>query len=108
MLRNVVGGGPVLVAVQAVVDDYASGPFTVVVEPTPFRPRDLRDEAQRLTAAHPGVIVGTGARATGDGIELMIPPEVVAAAGGLDQAPADHGVVSRFPLFPREGSLAPA
>jgi len=100
--------GDVPDAVQTVVDDYASGPFTVVVAQTPFRYQELRDEAPRLLAAHRGVVVGVGPRNTGDGIDLMLPPEVVAAAGGLDEALADNGVVSRFPLFPREGVLRPA
>ena len=100
--------GDVPDAVQAVVDDYASGPFTVVVAQTPFRYAELRDEASRLITDHPGVIVGIGPRNTGDGIDLMIPPEVVAAAGGLDEALADNGVVSRFPLFPSEGSIVAA
>ena len=100
--------GDVPDAVQAVVDDYTSGPFTVVVAQTPFRYGELRDEASRLITAHPGVVVGVGPRHTGDGIDLMIPPEVVAAAGGLEQAMAEAGVVSRFPLFPSEGSIVAA
>ena len=62
----------------------------------------------RLSSGCPGVVVGVGPRNTGDCIDLMIPPEVVAAAGGLAEALADNGVVSRFALFPSEGSIVPA
>jgi hypothetical protein len=100
--------GEVPPAVQEVVDAYATGPFTVVVEPTRFRPGDLQAEVDRLFREHPGVIAAAGARPTGDGIELMIREDAVAAAGGLDEALADNGIVSEFPLFAEEGSVVPA
>jgi hypothetical protein len=100
--------GEVPPAVQEVVDAYAAGPFTVVVEPSRFRPGDLQAEVDRLFREHPGVIAAAGARPTGDGIELMIREDAVAAAGGLDEALADNGVVSEFPLFAEEGSVVPA
>jgi hypothetical protein len=100
--------GEVPPAVQEVVDAYAAGPFTVVVEPTRFRPGDLQAEVDRLFREHPGVIAAAGARPTGDGIELMIRADAVAEAGGLDEALADNGIVSEFPLFAEEGSVVPA
>lgn len=100
--------GDVPDAVQAVVDEYAEGAFTIVVEPTRFRPGDLRAEAERLIREHPGVVVGVGARPAGDGIDLMVDTAVAEAAGGADAALEERGVVSRFPLFPRAGNVVPA
>lgn len=100
--------GQVPAAVQAVVDAHSAGDFTMVVEHVPFRPADLRAEAERLIREHPGVINGVGPRPAGDGIDVMLSEQVVADAGGLDQALADHDVVSEFPLFPSSGSVVPA
>ena len=94
--------------VQAVVDAHATGAVTMVVEQVPFRPADLQEEVDRLFREHPGVITAIGVRSAGDGIDLMISEQVVAEAGGLDEALADHGVVSEFPLFPSAGSVVPA
>ena len=95
-------------AVQAVVDAHATGDFTIVVEQVPFRPADLRAEAERLIREHPGVVNGVGPRPAGDGIDVMISEQAVEEAGGLDEALADAGVVSEFPLFPSAGSVVPA
>lgn len=100
--------GDVPDAVQAVVDAYTEGPFTMQVEQTPFRPGDLRAEADRLIRAHPGVVTGVGARPAGDGIDVMIADEVVEQAGGLDQALERNAVISAFPLFATAGSVTPA
>src|SRR5215213_4149227 len=79
-------------AVQAVVDG-AEG-VTVVVQPTAYRPGDLRAEAQRLRREHGDVIAAATARPEGDGIEVLVPP----AAGTPDEALAAAGVSSPFPL----------
>lgn len=100
--------GAVPAAVQAVVDQYATGPFTVVVEQTPFPPGELLTEAGRLVEAHPGVVSAAGPRSTGDGIDVMIRPGAVDAAGSLDHALVENGVVSDFPLFPSSGTVEPA
>jgi hypothetical protein len=100
--------GDVPPAVQDVVDDYTDAGFEVVVESTPFRPADLLAEANRLFQAHPGIIVAVGPRPAGDGLDVMIAPDAVERAGGLDQALAQNSVVSDFPIFAAEGSIAPA
>ena len=83
-------------AVRAVVDAAPEG-LTVVVAPTAFRPGELRAEAERLAGENPGVVGAAAARPEGDGIELVVPADVAAAAGGPEQALA--GVSSPFPLF---------
>ena len=100
--------GPLPAAVQQVVDAYATADFEVVVEQTRFRPGDLRAEATRLITEHPGVVTGVGPRPAGDGLDVMIDDRVVEEAGGLDEALAEHGVDSRFPLFPSAGSITAA
>jgi hypothetical protein len=100
--------GDVPPAVQDVIDDYADAGVQVVVESTRFRPADLQAEANRLLQAHSGVIVGVGPRPAGDGLDVMIAPDAVERAGGLDQALAENGVVSEFPLFASKGSIVPA
>ncbi|MCZ2849463.1 hypothetical protein [Modestobacter sp. VKM Ac-2978] len=100
--------GPVPAAVQQVVDAHAAGDFVMVVEQVPFRPGDLQAEAQRLIREHPGVVNAVGPRPAGDGIDVMISKQAVADAGGLDQAVADAGILSEFPLFPSSGSVVPA
>ncbi|GAA4731642.1 hypothetical protein GCM10023328_08530 [Modestobacter marinus] len=100
--------GPVPAAVQQVVDAHAGADFAMVVEQTPFRPGDLQAEASRLITEHSGVVSAVGARAAGDGIDVMITEQAVEEAGGLDEALAQHGIDSRFPLFPSAGSVVPA
>ena len=100
--------GDVPPAVQDVIDDYADAGVPVVVESTRFRPADLQAEANRLLQAHSGVIVGVGPRPAGDGLDVMIAPDAVERAGGLDQALAQNGVVSDFPIFAAKGSIVPA
>jgi hypothetical protein len=84
--------------VQRVLDS-AAGAFTVVVEPTAFRPADLAAEADRLVREHPGVVAAATARPEGDGIEVLVPP----GASTPDEALAAAGVRSEFPLFPEVG-----
>jgi hypothetical protein len=81
-------------AVQAVVDG-AEG-VTVVVQPTRFRPGDLRAEAGRLRREHGDVVAAATARPEGDGVDVLVPP----AAGTPEEALAAGGVTSTFPLFP--------
>jgi hypothetical protein len=87
-------------AVQAVVDG-AEG-VTVVVQPTDFRPGDLRAEAERLRREHGDVVAAATARPEGDGIEVLVPP----AAGAPDEALAAAGVSSSFPLFAAVGEAS--
>src|SRR3954467_5631647 len=89
-------------AVQAVVDS-AGEPLRVAVQPTPFRPGDLRAEAERLRREHGDVVAAATARPEGDGIEVLVPP----AAGTPDEALAAAGISSGFPLFAEVGE-APA
>ena len=97
--------GPVSAAVQAVVDRYAGAPFTVEVVSVPFPPGELLEEAGRLLTEHPEV---TGTAPGDDRIVVLIHPERVDAAGGIDQALARYGIHSRFPLSPRaEGPPIP-
>jgi hypothetical protein len=91
-------------AVGALVEEYADAPFDIRVQPTRFRPGDLRAEAQRLIEQHPGVVTATFPRNEGDGVGLGIDPSVAASP---DQADLERlGVTSRFPLFPE--ALGPA
>ena len=89
--------GPVPAAVQAVVDRYADAPFTVEVRSVPFPPGEVFEEAGRLLTEHPAV---TSTSPRDDGIDVMVDPAVVDAAGGPQEALTRHGIVSRFPLFP--------
>jgi hypothetical protein len=81
----------------------ASTGFDVVVERTALRPGDLRREAERLVRDHPDVVAVAGARPEGDGIEVLVPPAVAAAAGGAAQALAAAGVRSDVPLSAEVG-----
>jgi hypothetical protein len=85
-------------AVQRLVDGAG---FTVHVQQTEFRPGDLRAEAARLAAEHPAVVAAATPRPEGDGIEVLVPPAVAAAAGGAEQALA--GVPSAVRLFAEIG-----
>ncbi|WP_369135378.1 hypothetical protein [Modestobacter sp. I12A-02662] len=89
--------------VRRVVDRAGPG-LTVVVEPTEFRPGDLRGEAERLGREHAAVVRSAGPRPEGDGIELLIDPAAVRRAGGPATAVLDAGIESGFPLFPEEAS----
>ncbi|MEU2347759.1 hypothetical protein [Modestobacter sp. NPDC049651] len=86
--------------VQQVVDSAPAG-LAVTVVGTAFRPGELRDEAARLAAGHPGLVGAAAARPEGDGIELVVPADVAAEAGGPE--PAVAGVSSAFPLFAEVG-----
>src|SRR4051812_18295006 len=92
--------GELPAAVRRVVDGAGEG-FTVLVQPTGFRPGDLRAEAARLAAEHGEVIAAATGRPEGEGMEVLVPPAVAGAAGGPDRALA--GVVSTFPLFAELG-----
>ena len=97
--------GPVPAAVQAVLDRYAGAPFTVEVVSVPFPPGELWEEAGRVLTEHPEV---TGTSPGDDGIVVLVHPDRVDAAGGIDQALARYDIRSRFPLFPRaEGPPIP-
>jgi hypothetical protein len=100
--------GAVPADVQAEVDASSSGPLGVVVEPALFRPADLQAEVDRLFDAHPGVVTAASVHDGGDGVHLLIREAVVEAAGGVQQALADHGVVSDYPVFAEAGSVVPA
>ena len=86
-------------AVQRVLDS-AQG-VAVTVQQTEFRPGDLRAEAERLVREHGDVVAAASARPEGDGIEVLVLPEVAAAAGGAE--PALAGVRSAHPLFAEVG-----
>ncbi len=89
-------------AVSALIDEYADAPFEVRVEPTRFRPGDLRAEAQRLIEEHSGVVTATFPRNEGDGVGVGIDPSV---ASTPDQGDLERlGITSRFPLFPESTS----
>ncbi|HEV7728069.1 MAG TPA: hypothetical protein VGO74_14160 [Modestobacter sp.] len=93
-------------AVRAVVESAGVG-FAVAVQQTEFRPGDLRAEAERLVREHSGIVAAASARPEGDGIEVLVPPEVTGSAGGAAAALEQHGVVSGFPLFAEVGSALP-
>ncbi|WP_448627186.1 hypothetical protein [Geodermatophilus sp. URMC 64] len=44
----------------------------------------------------------------GDGLTVTVSTEAVRVAGGVEEALADSGVVSDFPLFPEAGDVVPA
>jgi hypothetical protein len=96
--------GELPASVQTVLADHAG--FEVVVQPTGFRPGDLRTEATRLAAEHPGVVAAATARPEGDGIEVLVPPLVADVAGGAEAALAGQGIASEFPLFAEIGEPA--
>jgi len=86
-------------AVQRLLGEHPA--VEVTVQQTPFRPGDLRVEAERLVHAHPGVVAAASARPEGDGVEVLVPPAVAAAAGGAAEALV--AVTSAVPLFAEIG-----
>jgi len=86
-------------AVARVLADHPG--FAVTVVPTPFRPGDLRAEAERLVREHPDVVAAASPRPDGDGIEVLVRPAVAEAAGGAEQALT--GVTSAHPLSAEVG-----
>ncbi|MCW2696978.1 MAG: hypothetical protein JWR62_2063, partial [Modestobacter sp.] len=94
--------GDLPAGVQAVLDSAGEG-LEVVVQPTEFRPGDLRAVAVRLAGEHGDVVAAASARPEGDGIEVLVPPAVAAAAGGAAQALAAAGVRSDVPLSAEVG-----
>ena len=78
----------------------------VTVQQTPFRPGELRTEAERLLRDHADVLAAATARPEGDGIEVLVPAAVAAAAGGAEQAVTTVG--SAYPLFAEVGEASPA
>ena len=89
--------------VRSLVEEYAGAPFDIRVEPTRFRPDELRAEAHRLLEEHPGVVTATFPRNEGDGVGVGIDPS---AASSPDQGDLERlDITSRFPLFPE--SLGP-
>ena len=100
--------GEVPPALAEIVDDYADADFDVVIEDTEFLPGDLRAEAERLVREHHPVVQGAGPRPAGDGLTVSLSTEAVQAAGGIEEALADNGIVSEFPLFPEVGDIEPA
>jgi hypothetical protein len=87
--------------VRAVLEDHPG--FDVVVQQTEFRPGDLRAEAERLLRGHGDVVAAATARPEGDGIEVLVLPDVAAAAGGAGQALREAGASSDVPLFAEVG-----
>jgi hypothetical protein len=83
--------------VQAVVDGAAD--VTVVVQAVPFRPGDLRAEADRLRRERGDVVAAATARPEGDGIDVLVPP----GDGTPDETLSAAGVTSAFPLFAEVG-----
>src|SRR4051812_23469602 len=79
-------------AMRAVV--HAGAGVDVEVRQTPFRPGDLRAEAERLAREHAGVLAAAGARPEGDGIDVLVLPAVAGAAGSAEQALAAAGIDS--------------
>ena len=93
-------------AVQRVLDG-AQG-FELTVAQTAFRPADLRAEAQRLLAEHPGLVTSARDRPEGDGLDVLVAPPAAEAAGSADAALAEAGVSAAYPLFAEPGeALAP-
>jgi hypothetical protein len=90
--------------VGALIEEYAHAPFDIRVEPTLFRPGDLRAEAYRLIEEHSPAVTATFPRNEGDGIGVGIDPSMAASP---EQADLERlGITSRFPLLPE--SLGPA
>ena len=92
-------------AVQRVLDG-AQG-FELTVAQTEFRPADLRAEAERLRADHPGLVTSARERPEGDGIDVLVAPPAAEAAGSADAALEQAGVRAAFPLVAEAGE-APA
>ena len=90
-------------AVRVVVDAAGVG-LDVEVGQTAFRPGDLRAEAERLAAEHPGLVAAAIARPEGDGIDVLVLPAVADAAGTAEQALARAGVGSQFPVWAEIGN----
>lgn len=84
--------------VRVLIEEYADAPFAIRVEPTSYRPGDLRAEARRLLEAHPGVVTVTFPRNEGDGVGVGIDPSVVSSPDPEDLERL--GIRSPFPLFP--------
>jgi hypothetical protein len=80
--------------------------FEVAVQPTEFRPGDLRAEAERLRREHPDVVAAATARPEGDGVEVLVPADLAEAAGGAGQALTSAGVSAELPLFAEIGEAA--
>jgi hypothetical protein len=93
--------------IGALIEEYADAPFDIRVEPTRFRPGDLRAEAHRLIEEHSPVVTATFPRSEGDGIGVGIDPSMAAS---LEQADLERlGITSGFPLFPESlGAPVPA
>jgi hypothetical protein len=94
-------------AVQAVIDSAGAG-FEIVVQQTRFRPGDLRSEAARLAREHAPVVQTASPRPEGDGIEVLISPQVVEEADGPEAALVEQGITSEVPLFPEVGDAPPS
>ena len=92
-------------AVQRVLDGAQGFEFTVAH--TEFRPADLRAEAERLLTEHPGLVTSARDRPEGDGLDVLVAPSAVEAAGSPDAALEQAGVQAAFPLFAEAGE-APA
>ena len=92
-------------AVQRVLDGVQC--FELTVAQTEFRPADLRAEAARLLAEHPGLVTSARDRPEGDGLDVLVSPPAADAAGSPDAALEQAGVRAAFPLFAEAGE-APA
>ena len=92
---------------RVIVDDYADAEFDVIIADTEFLPGDLRAEAGRLVGEHSPAVQGAGPRPAGDGVTVMLSSAAVEAAGGVEAALADNGIVSDYPLFTEVGDVAP-
>lgn len=80
--------------------------FEVTVQQTPYRPGDLRAEAERLLQEHPGVLVAATARPEGDGIEVIVDPGAAEVPGGALAAATARGVASSYPLTVEAASVS--
>jgi hypothetical protein len=87
--------------IRRIVDRAGAG-LAVVLEPTEFRPGDLRIEAERLAREHTDVVQWAGPRPEGNGIDLRIAPAAVRRAGSAATAVLDARIESGFPLYPEE------
>jgi hypothetical protein len=95
--------GELPAAVRAVVDSAGPG-FAITVQPTDFRPGELRAEAGRLVREHGDVVAAATARPEGDGVEVVVPPEMAEPAGSAEAAALERGVTSSYPLSFEVGS----
>lgn len=92
------GGVPAVL--RELVEDYAPhASFDIIIEDTEFLPGELRTEAERLLRDHSLVVQGAGPRPAGDGVDVILSPDAVRAAGSAEAALADNGVVSDYPIF---------